>query len=105
MGNRIAGYKAFYEEDEPYEFTGPLKVDDVPLLKKMEMIHTLMGLWKIEPWDFVPYLQRFIFKGYKEFEGPDAEAYNAAIKTLKKIHDRIAQQEREGGHSKETTEE
>lgn len=96
MRKPLSKYKDFEDEEKeegPYEFTGPLRVDNPDLEKRMEMLHTLMVTWNIKPWDFSVYLQRDIFKGFKKGEQPDEETYDDAISKLSRLRQQSAEKE------------
>jgi len=89
---RVARYTNFYDDDifddedrEPdYEFDSPIAMKDVPEheLKKMQMIKTLMDTWDIDCAQMVLYLQRFIFKKYRDMDEPDDETCEVAKRTV-----------------------
>ncbi|MGP8217474.1 MAG: hypothetical protein ACLQQ4_18040 [Bacteroidia bacterium] len=103
---RISKYTDFYsdrifddeetekETKKKFEFTGPLKLDDVPAhqIKKMDLLHSLMQQWDIENHNMVAYLMRFIFKAYTP-DSPDEQDFADAIVKLKAIRKRAIQRQ------------
>lgn len=98
---RIAKYSNYYDDgifddeseqkpEKKFEFTGPLKLDDVPAhqIKKMELLHSLSLQWDIQEHILVAFLMRFIFKAYKP-DDPDQKDFLDAINKLKKLRNEL----------------
>ena len=104
---RIAKYTNFYEDSTfddddqkpEEEFNSPIAMKDVPTheMKKMQMVKTLMDTWDMDCAQMVLYLQRFIFKKYRDMDGPDVDAYDEAVKNFKELRARIKQDSEKKG--------
>jgi hypothetical protein len=104
---RIARYTNFYDprifddtdsDQEPEEeFSNPIAMKDVPAheFKKMLMLKTLMDTWAIDPAQMVIFLQRSIFKKYRDVDNPDINSYREAVKQLTALHDRMRHRDTE----------